>query len=579
MKASDYIVSFFERLGINILFGYQGGMITHIVDSVTRNPNVKFIQVYHEQTAAIAAEGYARETGKTGVAISTSGPGATNMITGIADAWFDSIPVIYITGQVNTYEYKFDKPIRQLGFQETNIVEMVKGITKYATMIDNPDSLPFELAKAYAIANSGRKGPVLLDIPMDISRTEIDPATQKIYTSQPESIFPVDFTPIAQMLSQSSRPMIIAGGGVISSNSRELLKEFAAKHKIPVVCSLMGKGAMDEYRPEFVGMIGSYGNRSANMAVANADLLLVLGSRLDTRQTGAKIEGFLAEGAKIIHIDIDNNELLHHRLINKVNFNADVSDFLQWAIEQTITMDENPVWQKYIAEIKVRYSQNCEVERFVDNKSPYHFFQKINLYAGEFDIFCADIGQNQMWAAQTLKIKSGQQFFTSGGLAPMGYSMPAAIGAAFGNPNKDIWAFCGDGGFHIALQSLMLISQYNLRVKVVVLNNESLGMITQFQELYFNNVMAGTTAQGGYIVPSIKDLAKAYSLKYFRLESFDIENQKLMQDIISNRNCIIEYMTNGLTKVSPKLEFDKPISRQSPQLGEKEFMENMLIKN
>lgn len=577
MKASDYIVSYLEKRGVDTIFGYQGGMITHLVDSIARNSKMRFVQTYHEQTAALAAEGYARETGKIGVAISTSGPGATNMLTGIANAWFDSIPVIYITGQVNTYEYKFDKPIRQLGFQETDIVTMVQGITKYATMITDANEISYTLEKAYYLANNGRKGPVLIDLPMDISRAEINLALQREYTPPQIATRAVDFSPIIDILAESRRPLIIAGGGVVSSGCQTDLALFARQHRIPTICSLMGKGAMDETDELFLGMLGSYGNRNANMTVANADLLIVLGSRLDTRQTGARIEGFLSKGAKIVHIDIDNDELEQHRLSDKLNFNADLPLFFRWLSGQQVPTPDRAEWLRYTTRLKEKYSQTNEVERFVANKSPYHFLQQIDQYAMPTDVFCVDIGQNQMWAAQTLQIKPLQQFFTSGGLAPMGYCLPAAIGAAFGNPDKNIWALCGDGGFHIAIQSLMLISQYDLNIKTVVFNNESLGMITQFQELYFDNLMAGTTAEGGYLVPSISDLAKAYNLPYYCLHVDDLTNESLLLEVFGQRNVVIEYRTNGLTKVSPKLEFDKHISRPSPQLTEEENIQNASV--
>lgn len=576
MKVSDYIVSFFEQQGINIIFGYQGGMITHLVDSISRNPKMHFIQTYHEQSAAIAAEGYARETGRIGVAISTSGPGATNMLTGIANAWFDSIPVIYITGQVNTYEYKYDKPIRQLGFQETDIVSMVKGITKYANTILNKDEIRHELEKALHMVNTGRKGPVLLDIPMDISRAEIDVTALEGYAPEYVKRMQVDFTPILPLLTHSKRPLMIVGGGVITSNCQNKLAQFANNYQIPIVCSLMGKGALDETNNLFLGMLGSYGNRNANMTVANADLIIVLGSRLDTRQTGARIEGFLGKDVKIIHIDIDQNELEYHRLTEKLNFNANLPLFFDWVLQQQNPNIDRRNWLQYTCQLKEKYSQSQEIERFVENKSPYHFLQQINKHALPTDVYCVDIGQNQMWAAQTLQIKDQQLFFTSGGLAPMGYSLPAAVGVAFGNMNKHIWAICGDGGFHMAIQSLLLISQYNLNVKVVVMNNEALGMITQFQELYFNNVMAGSTKSGGYLVPSLNDIAKAYNLPYYCIDESDIDNEKLLTTVFNSTNCIIEYRTNGLTKVSPKLEYDKPISHPSPQLSDEEYNQNRL---
>jgi acetolactate synthase-1/2/3 large subunit len=578
MKLSDYIVDYFEKQGIRVVFGYIGGMITHLVDSIAQNENIHFVQTYHEQSAAIAAEGYAKESGKFGVAIATSGPGATNMMTGIADAYFDSIPVIYITGQVNTNEYKYEKPIRQQGFQETDVVSIVKPITKYAKFIDNAEDIRYELEKATSIAMSGRRGPVLLDIPMDIQRAEINPDELKTYIPIAEQNQTFDFDAICSIMKAAKRPMLLVGAGCLSEVSKVEINHFINKTKIPVISSLMGRGVIDETYTNYIGMIGSYGNRCANMGVANADLLIALGTRLDTRQTGAMVEKFIKHG-KIIHVDIDSAELENHRLNNRVKVHSDVYSFVKelnsCKIETSIT-DE---WLVYLKKLKQDYNQDKEVDRFVENKSPYRLMQILNKYSKENDVFVADIGQNQMWAAQTLQLKKGQKFITSGGLAPMGFSLPASVGTSFANPNKTIFSINGDGGFHMATQSLMLISQYKLPIKVIVINNQALGMITQFQQLYFNGRLSGTSVNGGYVVPSIKDIAAAYGLSYFKIQELDLVNELLMNEIFSNNNCVVEFVTEGLTTVSPKLEYNKPIEMPIPLLPEDEQNANMLINN
>jgi acetolactate synthase-1/2/3 large subunit len=569
MKLSDYIVSYFEQQGIDIVFGYIGGMITHLVDSIAQNERIQFIQTYHEQTAAIAAEGYARESGKFGVAISTSGPGATNMITGIANAYFDSIPVIYITGQVNTYEYKYAKPVRQQGFQETDVVSIVKPITKYAKLIDKVEDIRYELEKAVYIATHGRKGPVLLDIPMNIQRADINPNILNDYIPKETKIDIMDIDNIQKLLSNAKRPLLLLGAGCKNTSTQDVIMEFVSKTNIPVITSLLGKGSINETYQYYIGMIGSYGNRCANMSIANSDLLIALGTRLDTRQTGAQIDSFLKNG-KIIHVDIDSNELEYNRLKNRIKVCSDVILFLKNIDYQRLHFQDYTIWHEHLLNLKKNYDQDREIERFIDNKSPYKFIQTLNQYINDNDVLIADIGQNQMWAAQTLQLKKGQRFITSGGLAPMGFSIPASIGIAFANPNKNIFSLCGDGGFHIAVQSLMLISQYNLPVKIIVMNNNALGMITQFQHLYFDNRMAGTTKDGGYEVPDIKNIADAYKLSYFKITENDLSNKLLLDKIFTSKKCIIEYQINGLTTVSPKLEFDKPIDRPTPLLPDEE---------
>lgn len=575
MKVSDYIVSFLEEKGVDVVFGYIGGMITHLVDSLDRNSNVRFIQTYHEQTAALAAEGYALESGKFGVAICTSGPGVTNMMTGIADAYFGSIPVLYITGQVNTYEYKYDKPIRQQGFQETDVISIVKSITKYAKMVDDAKYIRYELEKAVHIAMDGRKGPVVIDLPMDVSRAEINPEELAFFQPELPAESSFDFTEIKALLEKAEHPMLLLGAGCLGCEG--LLQSFIGRSQIPVVTSLMGRGMIDETYNYYVGMIGSYGNRCANMSISKADLLIALGTRLDTRQTGAMIDSFLSDG-KIIHVDIDKDELKHHRLRNRLKVNLSVSTFLKGITDVNIAYKDYSVWNKWILKIKRLYNQDEEIERFVENKAPYRFMQALNGITEENDIITVDIGQNQMWAAQTLRLKKGQRLITSGGLVPMGFSLPVAIGIAFADSKKTIYCINGDGGFHMAVQSLMLISQYKLNIEVIVMNNEALGMITQFQHLYFDNRLAATVPTGGYMAPDVEALARAYHVDFYRLTAFDLNAAiNPLSSLPAGKPCVIEFVIHGLTTVSPKLEFNKPISELTPQLEEKEYNDAMDI--
>lgn len=569
MKASDYIVSFFEQRGVNVVFGYIGGMITHIVDSLGQNENMRYIQTYHEQTAAIAAEGYAIESGKFGVAICTSGPGVTNMMTGIADAYFGSIPVLFISGQVNTYEYKYDKPIRQQGFQEMEVVNVVKPITKYAVLLDNPEDIRYELEKAVYIATHGRKGPVAIDLPMNISRAEIDPEMLRGYIPEEEKPHTIPIDEVRSLIEGAKRPIILVGAGCNGDDVDKMLDKYLVDTQIPVVTSLMGRGVIDETYPNYVGMIGSYGNRCANMAVAKADLLITLGSRMDTRQTGAMYQEFLKDG-EIIHVDLDENELDYHRLENRLRVHSSVADFLKTLDKGSVHYQDYTSWNSWIAILKENYSQDKEIERFVDNKAPYQLLQRLNEISKEGDVFTVDVGQNQMWSAQTLKLKKGQRFVNSGGLAPMGFAMPAAIGIAFANPKKTIYCVTGDGGFHMAVQSMLTIAQYNLDIKVVVINNAALGMITQFQHLYFNDRMYGTTKAGGFIDPDLETMAKAYGVHYSEHTSDSLNKFEAAEG-----PGMVNYVVKGLTTVSPKLEYNKPIDKPSPQLPDDEYQSVM----
>lgn len=583
IKASDFIVKWLMDKGIDTVFGYQGGMVTHIADSISKHSNIKFVQVYHEQTAAFAAVGYARYNCKLGVAIATSGPGATNLITGIADAFFDSIPVLFITGQVNTYEYKYDKPIRQLGFQETNIVDIVKPITKYAKLVDKIEELPAQLTKAFEIASSGRKGPVLLDLPMNIQREFILDAHAGLLVDKPslniDKSWEDNLAAVVSKLKLAKRPLVLVGGGVPIANAWELLARFLHTTKLPFLSSLLGKTACDETCEQYVGTIGSYGNRCANMAVANSDLILVLGSRLDLRQTGAVLTSFAGSG-EVIHIDIDENELAHSRLSNKHNICGDLVQALDWLCER-VTPFAGKEWVNYLTKLKSKYNQNQEIIRTQTKSAPYDLMAFLNKIAKDNDLFCADVGQNQMWAMQMLKLTHKQRFYTSGGFGAMGSGLPISLGVAFAkNDNTTVYSINGDGGLHMAVQSLMLIKQYDLPIKVIIINNKTLGMITQFQELYFNNNTIGTTAIGGYWVPDFEHLAKAYNLEYFRVDQTAGRafNAKEFVGFVNGRNCLLEYIIDEDCRVYPKLAFDQAIYNPSPVLSDEELAANMLIK-
>lgn len=278
---------------------------------------------------------------------------------------------------------------------------------------------------------------------------------------------------------------------------------------------------------------------------------------------------FLKEG-KIIHVDLDENELDYHRLENRLKVYASVADFLKTLDKESINYQDYTSWNCWIAKLKENYSQDREVERFVENKAPYQFFHRLNEISNEGDVFTVDVGQNQMWSAQTLKLKKGQRFVNSGGLAPMGFAMPAAIGIAFANPKKTIYCVMGDGGFHMAIQSMLTIAQYNLNIKVIVINNAALGMITQFQHLYFNDRMYGTTKAGGFINPDLKAMAKAYGLTYSEFTSDSLNEFKT-----ADGPEMIDYVISGLTTVSPKLEYNKPINKPSPQLHDDEYQSVM----
>ncbi|MCO1603817.1 thiamine pyrophosphate-binding protein [Desulfosporosinus nitroreducens] len=575
MKVSDFIIDYLAKYGVRHIFGYAGGAVTHLLDSIYQSRDMKFISVYHEQAAAFAAEGYARIKNDIGVALATSGPGATNLITGIGSAFFDSVPCLYITGQVNTYEYKGDSSVRQMGFQETDIVSIVAPITKYAARVNEAKSIQYELQKAIAIANSSRKGPVLLDIPMDIQRADIDPGSLSAYEEEKSELVQEEhgdgewLNEVITTLNHSRRPVILAGGGVRTAGAAELLGEFAQKTNIPVVCSLMGLDV--GYDDNFYGLIGAYGNRCANYALANSDLILALGSRLDTRQTGTNLSTFARE-AKLIRIDIDEHELQRRIKNDELSFKMDIADFLSSVNKETdrISPPDLSSWHSILKGYQKKYPSYTKDDR----TDPNNIMKKISEATKEGDIICLDVGQNQMWAAQSLELKEGQRLLLSGGMGAMGFSLPVAIGAYYASPDRNIIAIAGDGGFQMNIQELQLIKRNQLPIKIIIMNNNCLGMIRHFQEMYFEGRYGGTII--GYEAPDFGAVARGYGIESMEIEK-NGDLRKIEKALNSDQPLLLCIHLPQTTFVYPKLEVGKPIEDQEPLLAREEFYSNMLI--
>lgn len=582
MKLSDYVIEFLKAEQIKHVFVFAGGSMAHLLDSLYKNKNISPIVVHHEQAGAFAAEAYARINGNLGVTMATSGPGATNLITGIGSAFFDSIPCLYITGQVNTYEYKFDIPVRQIGFQETDIVSIVKSITKYAYMVTKPEEIKYVLQKAIHIAKSGRPGPVLIDIPMDIQRAEIDIDSLKCYTKELEHQIDQKLNAekyinlVVEKINKSKRPVILAGGGIRSAKAVQELLTLVNKTGIPVVATLMGLDALPHNHPNFCGMVGAYGNRFANFTVANSDLLLVIGSRLTSRQTSTRIQTF-ARGAEIIHVDIDPAEL--GRMTNEINLsiNCDAKMFLSLLNDKLNGYKKENIreWIAVTGKYKEKYPDFPQSNQggFVH---PNGFMNSLSNFLKPGDIICLDVGQNQIWAAQSLRLKEKQRMLISGGMGAMGFALPAAIGAYMASPVNRIIAVAGDGGFQINIQELQTVVRNKIPVKIILMNNKSLGMVRHFQEIYFEGKYSATV--DGYDAPDFKAIAKAYKIDYFNIKKSVKVNDVLRQALKSQTAAIIEVDLPLYTYVVPKLEMNRPIEDQSPLLSRDELRENMLVE-
>ena len=508
VKASDYIADFLAAQGVRTVYELTGGMITFLLDSLHYRDDITIISMHHEQAAAFAAEAGARMTGIPGVALATSGPGATNLVTGIGSCFFDSVPAVFITGQVNTREQRGDSGVRQSGFQETDIVEIAAPITKAAWRVSCAADLPVLLAEAFRVALSGRMGPVLLDIPMDIQRADVEfPSPSFVGPDAPRAASPEVVSDVLAAVSAAKRPLIIAGGGVRGARADESLRALVRSWGVPVATSLLGIDVIPSDDPLNAGMIGTYGNRWANEAMGRADLLLVIGSRLDNRQTGARVEKFV-EGKAIIRVDVDPDEI-QWRVSPDIAVAADAAVFLRQLLGQSSPGRDWTAWRSEVGALKLASPDVAEVAD-LPGINVAQFMHVLSAAAAGVSAFVTDVGQNQMWAAQSLQLVEGQRFLTSGGMGAMGFSLPAAIGAAISTPGKAVISIAGDGGAQVNFQEMETVARLGLPLKLVVLDNGCLGMVRQFQDELFDSCYQSTV--WGYGAPDFVAVATAYGL-------------------------------------------------------------------
>ncbi|MDO8262968.1 MAG: thiamine pyrophosphate-binding protein [Gallionella sp.] len=568
MKASDALAKFLIAHRVQTCFELVGGMITHLLDSFAESRQFNIVSMHHEQSAAFAAEGVARHTkGKTiAVAMGTSGPGATNLITGIGSCWFDSVPCLFITGQVNTRELKGGRGIRQQGFQELDIVEVVRSLTKYAVRVDRPEDLLPELHKALSASLSGRQGPVLLDIPNDVQRADIpDALVEKwLNTSLEINTGPEiglnDLKKLAALCKDAQRPLICIGGGARWADAMDAWLSTADALGIPCVSTLMGHERVIA-RNNYFNMIGSYGNREANWAVQNCDLLIVVGARLDVRQTGADVDDF-ARKARIVQIDIDPSQL-DNRVKADLNICATAESFFKVFPFRAATfpnLDKN--WLTELSKQRDRAQFNEYADWEI---SPSEIFKKLNhsLANQPVDYVC-DVGNHQMWAAQNLRLSPNQAVHYSGGMGAMGFALPAALGIALQSRNKAV-VITGDGSLQINIQELDTLNRMGLDLTIIVMNNLVLGMVKNFQDMYFDGRDQST--RKGYSSPSFTDIATAYGIEAHRVTNVTEMDRALKLIAECKGPLLIEIMMDGATECRPRLAFGSKLDEQFPQLN------------
>ena len=569
MKASDYIAETLAARQVPAVFELIGGMITHMVDSIHVLGRTPILSMRHEQGAAFAVEAAGRILGETpSVGMATSGPGATNLLTGIGSCYFDSSPAVFITGQVNRHERKGHRSIRQLGFQETDIATMAAPITKGVFQVDSADQLPQMLEDAFELATSGRRGPVLVDIPMDVQRDPVSAPVRPVPVRTGHGALLEDRGgEVLKAVLKAEKPLILAGGGIRSAQAIEIFRTFVQSAGIAVVHSLMACDVLDYADPLNVGMIGSYGNRWANLALDESDCLIVLGSRLDVRQTGADVKGF--KGTRtIFHFDVEAGEM-NNRVQECIATVADLSSVLT-TLAQAFEGQRNRVeeqtapWLRHIRQLRAEWPDTEELAGH-PGINPNLFMHQLSQALPMAGAYVVDVGQHQMWAAQSLELAGHQRFLTSGGMGSMGFALPAAVGAAACLGGRPVVMIAGDGGFQCNIQELSTVSHLGLPVKMVIINNECHGMVRQFQESYFHSRFQST--MWGYDAPDFERIAKAYDIPAQTVSEVG-DAQKAIAWLAADPGspALLQVMVDSMANAYPKLAFGKGMSSMEPQV-------------
>ncbi len=572
MNGAEYIAGFLYRRGVRRVHCMIGGANAFLIDAIARQEGLSYICHQHEQSAAMAVDAVWRTKRTMGVAMATSGPGAVNLLSGIACCYFDSTPGFYITGQVNLREsagYR-DANVRQRGFQDTRVVEMATPITKYAVQIAEPSHLIHELPKAWSEALSGRMGPVLLDVPMNVQKEEMPDNAPFIEPEESPPHAPAMGMAAARLAVQTffstgQRPLVLFGAGVGLAGVQDALVQWLFQQDLPFVSSWNGMTYFDHDLPNYAGGIGVYGNRGANTILQNCDRLLVLGSRLDNRQRSGTPHQFVP-GGRIHVIDVDGEELKKYGEPRYESTHMHLS-LLPTLLDGLPPPPRAPAWRPYVTQIKHRYFGKATrpPEHPTKGISPYAMVKRLNECMDENAIVIGDTGATVCWLFQMFHRRQ-HCLFTAGGHSPMGYALPAAIGAALENPDHQVIAISGDGGFQLNIQELQTVHHLKLNINLVVFNNQGYGIIKQFQDSYFEG--RHEASGSGYSCPDFEKLAAAYGIAYQKITQVDT----LTPDSFTHRGgTLIEIVLDPNTPIEPKLEVGRPINDQFPYMDDDEF--------
>ena len=588
MKLSNYVAQFLAERGITHAFGMSGGAAVHMFDSIDRRSDIKIISMTHEQCAAMAADGYARASGKMGVAICTSGPGATNLLTGTCCSYYDSIPTLMLTGQVATHRLKGLLQIRQLGFQETDVVTLFQSVTKYAAQLTEAKDIRFLLEKAFYIAFEGRPGPVLIDIPDDLQRAEIEPEKligfHSVELENKNDELNHQITDLLLKIQKTTRPILILGGGLKTPSIGNVLIDFVEKLEIPALVSWAGIDLLPASHPLRIGTFGVYGSRAGNMAIQNADLVIALGTRLSQNLTGGILSSF-ARDAEIVMVDIDEHEMNKfdgRDLKINLKIQANLTHFIEKfhiELNRVNLPDWNP-WKQKLNHWKNLFPKDLSPESltttpFIDATD---FVSALSDHLSEDTILYVDTGGNLTWTCNFFKPKLGQAIFSAWNHTPMGYALPASIGAAMYTSKKNITCIIGDGGMMLCLGELATLAHHQLPIKVFLFNNHCHGIQKQTLETWLGGRKVGVDPISGVAFPKdwIK-VAQSFSLKTYKIDTMTLLTDTLAKIYNETGPVFINVEINPEQKLYPVLKFGVALEKQMPLLDKINIDNEMLV--